>query len=421
MAGLRVRVRDLRRRIGETAEVVGDRLTAHTWSMVQAVLAAVIAWTVAGGLIQDHSPFFAPIAAVIALNASGGERGSNALKLLTGVFIGIGAGELALVPVLDQTLTMALGTLLAMLVAVAVNAQRIVIGQAGASAILTTIFISDGSPGIDRLVDALLGAGVALVFSQLLFPARLVALLRRIEVDALTEMSGMLAGVARALDEEGDVSSQQMVNRLGDLSRPMAELSRARESSMTTIRLSTIRWGDPQPVLDEDEIIERLILLAESCLFLCRSTAAMGAHERRELVPIVFGMADVLATLADDLSSREAREQAVEQALMTARMYGPGRPEDDQVTQATHLAVEMVATDIMLFAGIRFEEVEEVLQGGLEDPRIPPPPGVPWLPWLRWRPRWRPEWDRFGRWGPGTRGPGGGPRRFGRRRPGPPR
>ena len=419
MAGLRARTRDLRHRIEQTTSVVRDRLTAHTWSVVQATLAAVIAWTVAGGLVQDHSPFFAPIAAVIALNASGGERGSNALKLLTGVFIGIGAGELALAADVGELVTMSAATLLAMLVAVAINAERIVIGQAAASAILTTIFIGDGSPGIDRLVDALIGAGVALVFSQLLFPARLVALLRRIEVDALGEMSGMLTGVAQALDEEGDVSSQQMVNRLGDLSRPMAELSRAREASMTTIRLSTIRWGDPQPVLDEDEIIERLILLGESCLFLCRSTAAMGAHERRELVPIVSGMADVLATLADDLSSREAREQAVEQALMTARMYGPGRPDDDQVTQATHLAVEMVATDIMLFAGIRFEEVEEVLQGDLEDPRIPPPPGVPWLPWLRWRPRLGPVRDRFARWGPGPRRPGG-PRRFGRWRPGPP-
>ncbi|MDE3721885.1 FUSC family protein [Nocardiopsis sp. N85] len=413
MAGPLARTRELRHRFEAVAHQVRDRLSAHTWSVVQAALAAVLAWTIAGGLIQDHSPFFAPIAAVIALNASGGERGSNAIKLLTGVFIGIGAGELALVVGTGPTLTMAAGTLLAMIVAVAVNAERIVIGQAAASAILTTIFIADGSPGIDRLVDALLGAGVALVFSQLLFPARLVALLRRIEVDALTGMSGMLTGVAEALGEEGDVSSQQMVNRLGDLSGPMAELSRARESSMSTIRLSTIRWGDPQPVLDEDEIIERLILLAESCLFLCRSTAAMGAHERRELVPIVSGMADVLGILADDLSSREAREQAVEQALMTARMYGPGRPDDDQVTQATHLAVEMVATDIMLFAGIRFEEVEEVLQGELEDPLVPHPPGVPWLPWLSWRPRL----DRFGRWRPGP--PGSGP--WGRWRSGPPR
>lgn len=398
-----------RHQIRAAAVEVRARVSSYASLIVLAVIAATLAWTIAGGLIQDHSPFFAPIAAVIALNATGGERGANAIRLLMGVFIGILAGEVALLVTDRNDVAMALATAGAMTVAAAINAERIVIGQAAASAILTTIFVGGASPGIDRFVDALIGAGVALAFSQLFFPARLVAMLRRIEEDALKEMASMLALVGRSLHEEGDTSSEQVVNRLGDLSRPMAELSKARESSKSTIRLSTIRWGDPQPVLDEDEVIERLILLGESCLFLSRTTTSMGVEERQELAPIVSGMADVLATLADDLSSRAAREQAVEQALMAARTYGAGAPDDDPVTHATHLAVEMVATDIMVFAGIRFDEVEDVIQGDLEDPTVPHPPGEPWLPWLRWRPHWRPGlppgrrlggrsgWGRFGR------------------------
>ncbi|WP_026116808.1 FUSC family protein [Nocardiopsis valliformis] len=386
-----------RYRIRALAGQMRTRVSSQASLIVLAVIAAALAWTIAGGLIHDHTPFFAPIAAVIALNASGGERGANAVRMLTGVFIGILAGELALLLTDRNVVAMALATAVAMTVAAAINSERIVIGQAAGSAILTTIFVGAASPGIDRLVDALIGAGVALVFSQLFFPARLVAMLRRIEEDALNEMADMLALVGRSLEEEGDTSSEQVVNRLGDLSRPMAALSRARESSKSTIRLSTIRWGDPQPVLDEDEVIERLILLGESCLFLSRTTTSMGVEERRELAPIVTGMADVLATLADDLSSRQAREQAVEQALMAARTYGGGAPDDDPVTHATHLAVEMVATDIMVFAGIRFDEVEDVIQGEVADPTVPHPPGEPWLPWLRWRPGRRLDRDRFGR------------------------
>ncbi|MEV5830558.1 hypothetical protein AB0L25_33835 [Spirillospora sp. NPDC052242] len=41
-----------------------------------------------------RQPFFAPIAAVVALNAVRGRRGVNALHLLTGVILGIGVGEL---------------------------------------------------------------------------------------------------------------------------------------------------------------------------------------------------------------------------------------------------------------------------------------------------------------------------------------
>ncbi|WP_067607880.1 FUSC family protein [Nocardiopsis listeri] len=363
------------------------RLSTYGSQILLAIIGAAVAWTIAGGLIQDHRPFFAPIAALIALNASGGERGSNAVRLLAGVFIGILAGEFALLVTDRGVVSLTLGTGLAMIVAAMVTSERVVVGQSAASAILTTIFVGGGSPGVDRLVDALIGAGVALLLSQLLFPARLVAMMRRIEEEALGEMARMLDEVGLSLTSDGDDASAQVVNRLGDLSRPMAELSKAREASMSTIRLSTIRWGDPGPVIDEDEVIERLILLGESCLFLARTTVAMDSEERRELAPIVRGMADVLGTLADDLSSREAREQAVNQALTAARGYGAGTPDDDPVTHATHLAVEMVATDIMVFAGIRFEEVEDVLFGELEDPTIPAPAQEPWLPWLRWRPR----------------------------------
>ncbi|MFD7367628.1 aromatic acid exporter family protein [Nocardiopsis alba] len=386
-----------RQRLRHLVVETSERLSAHASTIILAVIAAVLSWTIAGGLINDHYPFFAPIAAVIALNASGGERGARALQLLAGVFIGILCGEAAVFFTAFDTMAMAVAMSLAMMVAVAVGAERIVIGQAASSAILTTIFVTGSNPGPGRLVDALIGAGVALLFSQLLFPARLVALLRRIEEDALNEMARMLDAVGHSLEQDGDDANEQMVNRLGDLSRPMAELSRARESSMSTVRLSTLRWGDTEPVMDEDEIIERLILLGESCLFLARTTTSMGDEERRELAPIVCDMAAVLAILADDLSSRQAREQAVEQALTAARGYGAASPDDDPVTQATHLAVEMVASDIMVFAGIRFEDVEDVLQGEMEDPTIPSPQGEPWLPWLSWRPHWRLRWGRPGR------------------------
>lgn len=391
------------RRVADTAANARLRVTTHAWSVLQAVAAALVAWTVAGGLVQGHDPFFAPISAVIALNASGGERGANAVRLLLGVVLGILSGELAIVLTGGGYGALALGVAVAMTVSFSIGVQRIIIGQAAASAILTVVFavnFGGGHPGLDRLTDALIGAGVALVFSQLLFPARLVAILRRIEAEALTEMARMLDVTGRALRLDDESSSQEMVTWLGDLSRPMAELSRARESSRHTVRLSTIRWGDAGPVRAEDEVIDRLILLGESCLFLARTTAAMSEDERHELAPIVSRMASVLYTLADGLSSREARQQAVEGALRSARRFGEGGADADPVTTATHLAVEMVATDIMVFAGIRFEEAEEALREDGSDLEVPHPPGVPWLPWLPWRPpvdrirrRW-PSWRR---------------------------
>jgi hypothetical protein len=45
-------------------------------------LAATIAWVIAKYGLGHEQPFFAPVAAVIALNTTVGERGLNAVRLL---------------------------------------------------------------------------------------------------------------------------------------------------------------------------------------------------------------------------------------------------------------------------------------------------------------------------------------------------
>ena len=49
--------------------------------------------------------------------------------------------------------------------------------------------MADGEAGFQRLVDALIGAGVALVFTQIRFSPEPVALLRRAEAAALADMA----------------------------------------------------------------------------------------------------------------------------------------------------------------------------------------------------------------------------------------
>ncbi|MGE5763049.1 MAG: hypothetical protein ACM3ZF_03935 [Mycobacterium leprae] len=71
--------------------------------------------------------------------------------------------------------------------------------QAAASAILT-VTAAGGEVGPQRLVDALIGAGVALVFSQILFSPKPIALVRRAEASALARIADGLERAARALE-----------------------------------------------------------------------------------------------------------------------------------------------------------------------------------------------------------------------------
>jgi uncharacterized membrane protein YgaE (UPF0421/DUF939 family) len=72
------------------------RVGADLWPLLQGTAAATAAWLIARYLLDHAEPFFAPIAALVALNTSLGERGRNALRLLQGVIAGIAVGELTL-------------------------------------------------------------------------------------------------------------------------------------------------------------------------------------------------------------------------------------------------------------------------------------------------------------------------------------
>jgi uncharacterized membrane protein YgaE (UPF0421/DUF939 family) len=174
---------------------------AHAWLLVQGTAAATVAWGIALQLKTDHDPFFAPVAAFVALNAPLGERGLNALRLVSGVIVGIVSGELTLLALGSGYRQLALATLAATLVSRGFGGSRIVIAQAAISAILT-VALADGEAGLYRLADALVGTGVALVFSQLLFSPEPLALLRRAESAALGDLADALALTARALDDD---------------------------------------------------------------------------------------------------------------------------------------------------------------------------------------------------------------------------
>jgi hypothetical protein len=61
----------LRHRMGAACSRALRRVLARMWPLLQSTAAATAAWVIARQLNDHPDPFFAPIAAVVALNASG--------------------------------------------------------------------------------------------------------------------------------------------------------------------------------------------------------------------------------------------------------------------------------------------------------------------------------------------------------------
>jgi hypothetical protein len=357
---------------------------ADAWPLLQGTAAATAAWLIAKYVLDHPEPFFAPIAALVALNTSLGERGLNALRLLQGVIVGIAVGELTLLTIGGGYGAVALAILAATAVARAFSDARIAVAQAAVSAILV-VALADADAGVDRLADALVGAGVALVFSQLLFSPEPVRLVRRAETSALKVMADGLASAATALELDDDELGQDAITSLREVRDDLSELARVRRASTRVARRSLVWRSRLQPVVQENENAGHLDLLGSSCLVLARAATWLGSGERASLAPHVRELAKALGELAEGLSDRDVRQHAADRSLAVAvevSTHGDGKAAPAVV------GVQMVATDLMVFAGIDSEEAVTAVEEGLRSRDVRSPPKAPaspfsWRSWLR--------------------------------------
>jgi uncharacterized membrane protein YccC len=337
-----------------------------------------MAWVIATHLFRHHQPFFAPIAAASALNISRGERGSNAVRLLQGVIVGIVVAQLATGTVGAGDLTVAVATFVAMFVSLMLGGTRVVIGQAAASAILTT---TTGSPdvGAGRLADALVGAGVALVFTQLLFPAEPVTLLRRAETAVLTDISHALDLAGQALEHHDDELAGQAIAQLRNVRDRMSELGRTRDSSERAAKRSPMWWGRrASPIVRENENAGQLDLLGTSCLMLTRAVLDTDQVSREQVAPAVRGLGQVLGRLAKAPGDREARQRAADDALEAAGRLGDEPDDANPALVTARATVRLVASDTMVFAGVDPTEAAAAIKQGSGEMKVPDPPsGLP--------------------------------------------
>ena len=151
------------------------RRALATWqSVALAAIAAALAWLIAHQLLGHPQPFFAPIAAAIALSTSPIQRARRTAQMVTGVLLGIGIGE-ALAAVLG-TGTVALGVIVFITMIAARLAGAGFFGegmmfanQAAASAILVVTLHRHGTGG-ERAIDAVIGGAVAFVLGVVAVP-----------------------------------------------------------------------------------------------------------------------------------------------------------------------------------------------------------------------------------------------------------
>ena len=192
-----------------------DRLKANGWSVVQSAVAASLAYFLAVILLGHEQPFFAPIAAVVCLGVTLGQRLRRAVELVFGVAFGLMVADLLVLLIGTGTARIGVVVLLAMAAAVFFGGGPLLVNQAAISALLVVV-LQPPNDAFDpsRFLDALVGGVVALGVNYL-FPINPERLVERAARPIFDELVVVLEDIAAAL-------------RNGDSERAERALVRAR-------------------------------------------------------------------------------------------------------------------------------------------------------------------------------------------------
>jgi uncharacterized membrane protein YgaE (UPF0421/DUF939 family) len=285
-------------------------------AVLQAAVAAALAWLIAHRVFGHTQPFFAPIAAAVALSTSHIQRSRRIAQMIAGVLLGIGVAEV-LTPLLGIS-TAALGVivLVTMLVTIAVGFGFFGDGmmfpnQAAASAVLVVTVHRHGT-GAERAIDVLVGGAVAFILGVGLFPAQPLSLLADAESDVLRTLAAKLGEVVEILRSERDASDEWTLDAGHAIHRQLAALARARATARVNVRVAPRRFRLRSEADAEVHRTARVDLLANAVLSLIRAATLRtdGRHAPRAEVR------ETIASLAEGLSELAAAERPWPPALL---------------------------------------------------------------------------------------------------------
>ena len=366
------RVARVRARAG-TGVRAGLRRARHGLALaLQAGVAAGIAWFLAHDVIGRPTPFFAPIAAVITLASSVGQRARRTAELVLGVAIGIGIGDAIILLIGSGPWQIGLIVLLAVVVATAVGGGTPLVVQSASSAVLVATLTSTTGLPWTRFFDALVGGGVGLAVMTVLLPLNPLNVVRRAADPALRALADGLHQVGIGLAERNRDTIADALSHLRTAETSFAAFSSAVTAARENVAFAPARWRSRGALALYVDGANHITYALRNCRVMSRrADTALGDDEP---IPEVLAVSVGLLGDAVDLLRQEwakgvepvaARERALRAATECGQAYEEGVGFSGGVIVAQ---VRTAATDILRASGIDYAEAPRLVRRAVGRP-----------------------------------------------------
>jgi uncharacterized membrane protein YgaE (UPF0421/DUF939 family) len=343
------------------------RWESKSWQIGQCALAAGVAWLIAADLLGHQSPFFAPVAAVVALGTSYGQRLRRVAEVTVGVAVGVFLADLLVAWLGSGWWQIALIVALAMSVAFLLDGGQLFVTQAAVQSIVVASLVPDPGAAFTRWTDAVVGGAVALVAATVV-PA---APLRRPREQAAVVMRKTAALLRAAGEVMTDGEPERALALLADARSTdslIRELQDAADEGLSVVESSPFRVRHKGDLRKMGDLVDPLDRALRSTRVLVRQTAVAAYH--RWPIPssyslLALDLADAADLVADELAA-DRMATAARTALLTVG-EATGRVERTDVLAAEAVLAQLrsVVVDLLMVAGLDQAESTDAL---------PPPP-----------------------------------------------
>jgi uncharacterized membrane protein YgaE (UPF0421/DUF939 family) len=349
----------------------------------QAGLAAGIAWLAAQHVIGHPHPFFAPIAAVIVLNVSVGQRLRRAVELVFGVALGILVGDLLIYFIGSGVWQIGVSVAFTILAAVFFGGSPTVIGQAASSAVLVTT-LAPPQAGIyySRFLDALVGGVVGVLVLALLLQLNPLTLIRRAARPAFDCLAEGLGDCARALAAGSQEDAQAALDALRDAESSISRFNDALADARETATLAPVRWRARVPLTEYVDAAPHIDHALRNARVLARRTVAAiedGEEAPPLLIAALQGSSEAVATFVAELAAGREPERTRQLTLVAVAAAGEAYRGGLCFSTGVIVAqVRTIGTDLLLATGLPDHVVTTSIRRAVGP--VPGPPGRPARP-----------------------------------------
>jgi uncharacterized membrane protein YgaE (UPF0421/DUF939 family) len=340
-----------------------DRWRDRAFFIAQCALAAGVAWGLARYVVGHKVPFFAPVAAMICLGFSFGQRLRRVAEVMVGVAVGVGVGDLFVKMFGTGVPQIVFVVALAMSVAVLLGAGTLMVTQAGVQAAMVTTLLPDPGAGFSRWLDAALGGAVALAAATIA-PAAAIRRPRQQASAVLNELAALLVETADGLRTHDEAALTDALRRARASEGLLGDLRSGAAEGVAVVRMSPFRRRHRGRVQEIADLVVPLDRAIRNIRVLVRRAAV--SVWRGEVIPPEYPQ--LLERLAD--GTRLIAESLFEPAADVAahRVLGElGRRTADLPTPAGLSAVVVLGqirstiVDLLELTGTTYEEARELV------------------------------------------------------------